>query len=98
MRTVLSLIMVLLCLAIHIVEVKGDKPDTLRVGFYRMDGYHMMDEKGNCSGYGYALMQKIGRYLPVQYEYIGYDKSWNDMLDMLEKGEIDVLTGGQKTT
>ena len=98
MRTVLSLIMVLLCLAIHIVEVKGDKPDTIRVGFYRMDGYHMMDEKGNCSGYGYALMQKIGRYLPVQYEYIGYDKSWNDMLDMLEKGEIDVLTGGQKTT
>lgn len=96
-QTVLSLVLVLLCFAVRTVEVKADELETVRVGFYRMDGYHMLDENGNRSGYGYALMQKLGRYLPVTYEYVGYDKSWNDMLDMLEKGEIDVLTGGKKT-
>lgn len=96
-RTLLGLISVLLCFAVRTVEVKGNELETVRVGFYRMDGYHMQDEKGNRSGYGYAMLQKIGRYLPVKYEYVGYDKSWNDMLDMLEKGEIDVLTGGKKT-
>ena len=85
-QTIVSLILILLCFSVRAVEVKGDESKTVRVGFYRMDGYHMQDENGNRSGYGYALMQKIGRYLPVTYEYVGYDKRWNDMLDMLEKG------------
>ena len=26
--------------------------ETVKVGFFAMDGYHMMDEEGNRSGYG----------------------------------------------
>ncbi|MCI5595222.1 MAG: transporter substrate-binding domain-containing protein [Lachnospiraceae bacterium] len=78
-------------------EAKEKSNEKVRVGFYRLDGYHMQDEDGNRSGYGYEFLQKIGRYLPYTYEYVGYDKSWKDMLEMLEKGEIDILTSGGKT-
>ncbi|MDY5022592.1 MAG: transporter substrate-binding domain-containing protein [Blautia sp.] len=70
----------------------------IRVGYFHLDGYHMVDSDGRRSGYGYEFLQKIGRYLPYTYEYIGYDKSWDEMLQMLEKGEIDILTSGGKTS
>ena len=31
-------------------------------------------------------------YWDVDYEYVGYDKSWDDMQQMLEDGEIDMVT------
>ena len=70
---------------------------TVRVGYFQMNGYHMQDESGHRSGYGYEFLQKIKRYLPYRYEYIGYDKSWDEMLTMLENGEIDILTAAAKT-
>lgn len=70
---------------------------TVRVGFFRFDGYHMMTASGERSGYGYDILQHMAGYTDWQYEYVGYDKSWNDMLDMLERGEIDLLTSAQRT-
>ena len=35
--------------------------ETAKVGFFAMDGYHMMDEKGNRSGYGYDFLRLIDR-------------------------------------
>ncbi len=66
---------------------------TVRVGFYAMDGFHVMDKDGNKSGYGYDLLRLMARYWNVRYEYIGYDKTWPEMLKMLENGEIDLLAG-----
>lgn len=71
------------------VSAQENTGKVIRVGFYNMDGYHEQDEDGHRSGYGYEFLQKVGRYLPYRYEYVGYDKSWNEMLDMLEKGEAD---------
>lgn len=70
---------------------------TIRVGFFAFDGYHMMDEKGVRSGYGYDILQLLKRYLNVDYEYVGYENSWDDMLEMLENGEIDLVTSSQVT-
>ena len=42
-----------------------------------MDGYQMIDEDGKRSGYEYDLLQKLSRYLPYTFEYVGYDKSWS---------------------
>ena len=50
--------------------------ETVKVGFFAMDGYHMMDEEGNRSGYGWDTLRLMARYWDVNYEYIGYDKSW----------------------
>ena len=69
----------------------------VRVGFFAMDGYHMMDENGNRSGYGYDFLRLMARYWDVDYEYVGYDKSWDEMQRMLIDGEIDMVTSARRT-
>ena len=71
--------------------------EVVRVGFFAMDGYHMMDDHGNRSGYGYDFLQLVARYLNVDFEYVGYDKSWEEMQTMLQNGEIDLLTSARNT-
>ena len=69
----------------------------VRVGFFAYDGYHMMDEDGNKSGYGYEFLQMASRYMNVTFEYVGYDKSWAEMQAMLFHGEIDLVTFARKS-
>ena len=69
----------------------------IRVGFFAMEGYHEIDENGNLSGYGYELMESIRRYGDFDFEYVGYDKTWAEMQEMLENGEIDVLSNAAIT-
>ena len=71
--------------------------ERVRVGFFAMDGYHMMDENGNRSGYGYDFLRLMARYWDVDYEYVGYDKSWDEMQRMLIDGEIDMVTSARRT-
>jgi len=70
---------------------------TVKVGFFEFPGYHMIADNGTKSGYGYDLLQKIGRYTDWKYKYVGYNNSWDDMQDMLASGKIDILTSAQKT-
>ena len=71
--------------------------ERVRVGFFAMDGYHMMGEDGNRSGYGYDFLRLMARYWDVDYEYVGYDKSWEEMQQLLVDGEIDMVTSARKT-
>ena len=71
--------------------------ERVKVGFFAMDGYHMMDENGNRSGYGYDFLRLMARYWDVNYEYVGYDKSWDEMQQMLIDGEIDMVTSARRT-
>lgn len=81
-----------------LVTAEADaSPEVVRVGYFAFEGYHMIDEDGKRSGYGYDFLRMAARYLNVKYEYIGYDKSWDEMQTMLEEGEIDLLTSAQKT-
>ena len=78
-------------------EPPADVPKKLRVGFFEFGGYHMIDSEGVRSGYGYDILQLLRPYLHCQYEYVGYEKGWQEMLPMLEKGEIDFVTSAVKT-
>lgn len=98
-RTLVFLIALLLmlgsaasALALGHVEAK-----TVRVGFYRIDGYHVMDDEGNRSGYGYEVLQAMKLYNNWEYEYIGYDKGWADIQQMLLDGQIDMVISAVKT-
>ena len=75
----------------------ADNREKIRVGFFAMDGYHMIDDEGNRSGYGYDFLQLVARYADVDFEYVGYENSWEEMLTMLENGEIDMVTSARKT-
>ena len=98
--TVFSLLPALLaCLVLNVSAAgySADQRDHVRVGFFAMDGYHMMDEAGNKSGYGYDLLRMMARYWDVEYEYVGYDKGWSETQKMVEDGEIDMGTSARKT-
>ena len=98
----IALLMILLCIvtmypqAVYAFE-ESSQHETVKVGFFAMDGYHIMDEEGNRSGYGYDFLRLMARYWDVNYEYVGYDKGWDDMQQMLEDGEIDMATSPRKT-
>jgi len=94
---IVSLLITMLCPEMAFAAEKDTNRETIRVGFFAMDGYHMMDEEGNRSGYGYDFLRLMARYIDVDYEYVGYDKSWGEMQEMLENGEIDLLTSARKT-
>lgn len=83
--------------ALRAAAVEERKSERVRVGFFAMEGYHMLDDDGRRSGYGYDYLQYMARYTNFEYEYIGYDKSWSEIQDMLEAGQIDLLTSAQKT-
>lgn len=71
---------------------------TLKAGFFKFDGYHMIDEEtGAKSGYGYDILQQIAGYAGFSYEYDGYDKSWSEAQQDLKDGNIDILTSAQMT-
>lgn len=78
-------------------KIAAEERDVIKVGFFAFDGYHMIDESGERSGYGYDFLRLISRYLDVDYEYIGYDKSWDEMDELLENGEIDLVTSARMT-
>ncbi len=69
----------------------------VKAGVFCFDGYHMKDDDGNYTGYGIELLNLISQYSHLNFEYVGYDKSWEEMQDMLESGEIDVVTSARKT-
>lgn len=80
------------------MQVNASEPEIkmLRAGFYYCEGYHEISEDGTYTGYGYELLQLMGRYENIRFEYVGYDQSWEDMLQMLKDGEIDLVTSGKK--
>ncbi|MEG1645820.1 MAG: response regulator [Clostridia bacterium] len=64
----------------------------VKVGYYKLDNYQMIDKNGKRCGYGYEYLQYMASQNNFSYSYVGYDKPWSEQLEMLEKGEIDVLT------
>ena len=101
-------IVVLLCLFLILydfipanasnVSVPDETSNTrIKAGIFYFDGYHTKDENGKLTGYGIEVLRMFSQYSHLNFDYVGYDKSWNDMLDMLENGEIDLVTSARKT-
>ncbi len=70
---------------------------TVKAGVFFFDGYHMKDSDGTYTGYGIELLNLISQYSHLNFVFTGYDKSWEEMQDMLRRGEIDVVTSARKT-
>lgn len=70
---------------------------TVRVGVLAQDGLCLKDANGRLSGYTIDLWDMAKRYMNVKVEYVGYGKSWNEQMQMLQNGELDILTNAQKS-
>lgn len=70
---------------------------TMKAGIFYFEGYHMKDEEGNLTGYGIEFLNLVSKYSHLNFQYAGYDNSWNDMQTMLENGDIDIVTSARKT-
>lgn len=62
----------------------------IRVGYFLVSGYQEITEEGNRWGFGYDYLQEIAKYTGWEYEFI--DATWDECLDMLADGDIDLLT------
>lgn len=71
--------------------------ETLRVAFPIQEGLSEVDEEGRLSGYTYEYLQEIAQYTGWDYEFVrlegGIDEVLTEMLDMLERGELDLMGG-----
>lgn len=69
----------------------------IKVGYPIQPGLTEKDEDGNYSGYTYEYLQEIAQYANWEYEFVTLDKGLDDslieMMEMLERGEIDLLGG-----
>ncbi len=92
---------ILLCLVFALSLFPGTafaaREKTVRVGFFSFDGYHMRDEAGGMSGYGYDIVRYMAEYSKLEFVFEGYEASWSKAQDMLEAGDIDMLTSAQMT-
>ncbi|MCI8306884.1 MAG: transporter substrate-binding domain-containing protein [Lachnospiraceae bacterium] len=70
--------------------------ETVKAGIFSHYGYHMRDAEGHLTGYGIDFLNMASKYSHINFDYVGYEKSWDEMLAMLEKGEIDVVTSARK--
>ena len=66
-----------------------DSGKTVRVGWYD-SSFNTMDQSGRRSGYGYEYQMKVASYTGWKYVYV--NGSWSELLQMLENGEIDLLS------
>ena len=73
------------------LPVRAEAPSgkTVRVGWFE-SSFNTTDKYGRRSGYGYEYQMKIASYSGWTYEYVS--GSWPDLMEMLENGEIDLLS------
>lgn len=69
--------------------------DTLKVGFYEVNPYYFINDRGHIDGYYKEVWDLISDELDVKYEYVMAD--FADCIDKLESGEIDLLFGLHRT-
>ena len=80
------------------ITVSADSNRTVKAGIFFFEGYHMKDENDNLTGYGIEFLNLVSEYSHLNFEYTGYDESWNEMLNMLKNGEIDIVTSARRTS
>ncbi|MEG1633404.1 MAG: response regulator [Oscillospiraceae bacterium] len=69
---------------------RSDNCRIVRVGYFDFPGFHNQTESGERDGYGYEYLQELKKYVNWKYEYVY--ASYDECLDLLAEGKIDLLT------
>lgn len=89
----LVLCFLLLCtILVQLLPVTAQaKTKKVRVGLYEKEDYHAINPNGRHSGYDHEYMMRIAYYTGWEYECV--TGTWDECMDMLLSGEIDLLGG-----
>ena len=69
---------------------------TVRVGYYPVADYQDSADDGTYSGFGYDYYMQIQKYTHWKYEFV--KASYAECVQMLMKGDIDLMSGLMKTS
>ena len=75
-------------LPIGLISTRAEEK-VIRIG-YDANSNFIKESDGNYYGYGVEYLEKIAEYTGWKYEYVK-DDSWHNCLEMLRKGEIDLI-------
>ena len=87
---------IILCLFIFfsllpvLATAKETKAKEVKVGWYE-DSYNITGENGERSGYGYEYQQSVAAYTGWKYKYV--KAGWSDLLKMMQRGKLDLMSG-----
>lgn len=73
----------------------GMRPHPIRVGYTDSPGFIEKTAAGTVDGYGVAYLNEISHYTGWRYEYVY--ATWQECLERLAKGELDLLGMAQYT-
>ena len=83
------LLCILLPVKLQAAETENQSLKKVRVGYLIYPGYQEGEGDQPKSGYGYEYLQQIAYYAGWEYEYV--NGSFNELLEMLKSGEIDIM-------
>ena len=86
---VLCLFLMITLLSVPAVAKEADSKN-VRVGWFE-DSYNITGTNGERSGYGYEYQQSVAAYTGWNYKYV--KAGWSDLLKLMEKGELDLMSG-----
>lgn len=95
-KSSLALLLLLCFLLCSFPAFADDSSQVVRVGFYPLAGLQNVDENGQPSGYLYDYLMEIAQYTDWKYDF--YIGGLEECLQMLEKGELDLMGGIRRTT
>lgn len=70
-------------------EANASDNKTIRIGWNEDNAFYITGKNGARSGYGYDYQQTVASYTGWEYKYV--DGEWNDLMEKVESGEIDVM-------
>lgn len=72
----------------------AEEKQEVRVAFFPMEGYHMVEEDGTFGGMDVEYLEVLSEYTSWEVSYIPCD-SWEDALAKLETKEVDLVGSAQ---
>ena len=97
-KTILSgsILVWLLCLilSIFVSDVYAAEKRLVKVAFFPMDGYHIMNSDGSYGGMDVEYLNALCEYTDWEIEYVECD-SWEEALNLLSEKKVDLVGSAQ---
>ena len=88
------LLTTLITLVIFSTVVHAEDNRTVKVAFFPMDGYNVVDADGTLTGMDVDYLNTLCNYVNWEIEYVKCD-SWDDALSLLSAHEVDLVGSAQ---